>query len=323
MIKFILLILTGAFGLLLVLGCSESLEPNGVFREKRILYSVLDPEKNEQIVYLEKSYKNEEEELNDDKAWKYDCEVVIWFKDSVKIFKPEVISIKDSLNNNEKVIAFVHSNFSPEENVEYEISARFPDGKSLTAKTKLPEVSKAFIAKTKNGEEKIQFLDHGENNQCYFLWGGEELLFNAAYFEMELYYELDKSAGTVQMKKRIPAYFELEKNKYVPKYLNPGNYYNAFLNTNLLDRVVSLIKEENEQNTGLKLGDVLLDLIVYDEELSNYYYSTGGYLKDILLAVDQSAHTNVNGGTGIFGSFTRKRIILRLDENYIKNVRIN
>jgi len=60
-----------------------------------------------------------------------------------------------------------------------------------------------------------------------------------------------------------------------------------------------------------------LELRVFDKNLSAYYLSVNRLNGDYTVRLDAKEFSNINGGYGIFGSFTDQKIAILFDNDYL------
>lgn len=309
--------------ILIMMSCSESLDPNGPYVEKKLLYGVLSTQTNKQSIILSKSYKASENEPNLNEQWLKECEMMVWFEDYVKIFKPEIVIDEDINGNKTEKIVFTHPNFEVSKGETYEIWARFPDGKQLSAKTTVPNIDKFYIAdRTSNDYKQLSSINPNKNKKYYFVWTGTEIN-TVSYYELNLrYYVIHNNEKTLR-KIRIPSHYVKNGNNYIPQYVKPGTINVGVFDVDVLPELLAQIKKSSPPNSNIELKDIFMDLIIYDDELSDYYFSTGNYAGSIPIEVDQPAHNNIKNGVGLFGSiYFRQRAII-FDDIYLRTINLN
>ena len=63
-----------------------------------------------------------------------------------------------------------------------------------------------------------------------------------------------------------------------------------------------------------------LELIIYDEYLSNYYSSIQQGLDGFTVKLDNPDYSNIKGGLGIFGSYIKKDYTIGFKPSFLQSV---
>ena len=84
-----------------------------------------------------------------------------------------------------------------------------------------------------------------------------------------------------------------------------------------IDRLMKSISEGDDDKQNYTILTMILDVHVYDINLSNYFVTTSQVLDDFSVQLDEVEFSNVEGGLGIFGSFITKKYVLKFDREYV------
>jgi hypothetical protein len=81
--------------------------------------------------------------------------------------------------------------------------------------------------------------------------------------------------------------------------------------------------DPNKQNYSI-LQKIIFSVTAFDLPTSRYVSSTGGTIDDLTVSVDVADYTNIEGGFGLFGSYSKRDYTrLRFMENYIESFGYN
>ncbi len=300
------------FGLFtfLIASCNENLNPFGEQKEVYVLNCVLKQNSNFQSAYLSQGYFVDNfDPYSDTLDHTLDnSHIRIWFEDSVKIFS-DTLLYSESTNSN--ITSYFHNDFSLTPNTDYEIEAVFNDGRKLRAKTTTPKTIR-FLGTS----DKI--IPPEESNNVSVRWiTVDEQSYIASRFTF-LYYK-NENGTDVKYVKEVPRAVILVDGQHQPFYPEPASTNGITVQMNAFDFALNEISEGDPNKANYTILAFVLELLVYDRNLSSYYASKTELGEGFSISVNSTDYTNIEGGKGIFGSFIQQRYAIKFTHDYIRS----
>ncbi|MCJ7553836.1 MAG: DUF4249 domain-containing protein [Ignavibacteriaceae bacterium] len=293
----------------LVTSCEENFSPKSEYKEKYVLYCIINIDSSKQTAALLKSYDVDgfDPYSNTESSFVSDADIRIIQKDQV-FFMRDTSAMIDGVSRYSSPISFYYlDNFSSSSNDSIEIIAFLPSGKKLYGTAKAPETIEFDKASDK-------ILPPEESDLFSFFWNGPV---SSRWYLPKLTFYYSKDGITHE--KEIPVTYELKNGIWTPLYpsITNSNYVNFAVAA--LDSAFLEISRNDPNKSSYKIYGAMLSLLVFDENLSNYYSTTNGFLDDFTLILDEVDYTNIVGGLGIFGVYRQQQTGVIFDEEYIKS----
>lgn len=201
------------------------------------------------------------------------------------------------------------------------IKAVLPNGKTMTAKTSIPQnltLEFSYIFASGITTKINQFL-HG--NSWVIDWSEspddhyEHVFFPKIYINYYKQVSATKNYGRVEVPIKI---IELDGN-IVPVY--PKYIYDNFISFDFaaFDWAMLQISGNDPNKSDYHIEKVVLSIDEFDLNLSKYYSSVNGYLDEFSIRIDESVYSNISGGIGIFGSYTSTLVDFEINKVYAES----
>ena len=280
------------------LGCDESFSPYGEYQKRYYLNCIVRADTNLQITTLFQSYapNNRSSSENRNESYIHNSSIRLWRgNDEIYFFADS--SIGDSNFYYSKVM-------KPKPGDSLELEAILPDGNRLRAKTKVPE----YIQKDLN---KLSEIVDGENVTFAWIPNEESQVFAPILY---IYYK-NEITGKVS-KKVVPWEYIKENGKSKGIHRPPLRTPNIQYNIKNIELSLTSIAKNNDTRFTEILG-LILELRVFDKNLSAYYLSVGRITGNYSIRLDSKEFSNIEGGYGIFGSFSDQKISILFDADYL------
>lgn len=289
--------------------CEDSFSPKADFKEKYILYCILNIDSSKQTATLLKSYDVDgyNPYINTETSFVSGAEIMIRQKNQV-FFMRDTSAIIEGVSRYSTPIDFYYlDNFSSLINDSIEIVTTLPSGKKLYGIAKAPE-------RINFSGLSDRILPPEEKELFTFLWDGPT---STRWYlpKLEFYYIFNG----VTKSKEIPVTYKLENGIWNPVYpaISNSNYVNFTVAA--LDSVFRQISEGDPNKSDYEILGAKLSLLVFNESLSNYYSTTNGFLDDFTIILDESDYTNIEGGLGVFGIYRQQLTGAIFTEEYIQS----
>ncbi len=311
--KKILLISAITIFSLFIMSCEEDFNPKTEYKERFILNCIVRGDTTLQYATLLKSYSIPGFDPYENRVDPFleGADIRIWHQDDVYFLRDTVLVRDDTSRYNTPINCYYLSGFRPGETEELEIKAILPTGKTLVGKTKLPD----YVTFSSASDF---IIPSDEKDNFAFLWSGEN---NIGWYltRFSIYYSKKENGVDVFYSKEVPTKYVLENGKWNAKYPVPSRSTAVGFLNSALDSAFAQISagDENKSNYTIRAG--VLELLIFDENLSKYYSSINGFLDQFTVRVDETDYTNIEGGFGIFGSYIKQNRSMRFETSYVQS----
>ncbi len=294
--------------------CSNSLNPNAPFRQRYALTGIMRNDTSTQIVTLTQSYQTADgtNPMSDtvDPAV-INAEVNIWYRDTLYELRDSAIARKDTSHYKGPVHFYYVNNLRPQAGEYVDIEALLPNGLLLQSTTHLPSVNDFAFFNIKD-DRTIPPADG--RKYIYVEWTPiENVLYQP---KMVITYYVKGS--TIKREKSVPLYYINQNDKSVPIYQSQTriNYLSIDLET--INTALNEIPQDTLDKSQVSIAGIDVQLIVYDESLTTYYSSIQQGIDAFTVKLDQPDYSNVQGGFGIFASYSRTDFYIKFTAEYLK-----
>jgi hypothetical protein len=290
--------------------CEENFSPFGELRDEYVFNCTLRGDSTLHFASISKSYYAEFNPSLSNPAERFigGADIRIWRGDSVYRFKDSLVYLNRD-GEDVPLNVYCTDNFIPEANNILQIEALTPDGKRLKASTRIPTAPRFR-------KSEIDTIIPPPDGTLNLKWAQDEpdLIYAP---EINMYYFKRENGKKVRKIGKIPLEYLSVKGEYVPSYPKPGKASAFSISKNTIDRFMRGISEGDPNKGDYTILSVIVDVHVYDINLSNYYVSTTQKLDDFSVQLEAVNFSNIEGGLGIFGSFISTKHVLKFDSEYV------
>jgi hypothetical protein len=178
----------------------------------------------------------------------------------------------------------------PDESIEVEVM--LPNGRRLNSSTKTAG--------------RVSFLDSSTTTiwgsvDLIFLWTGPSVGINYFLPKFSIIYYKKEGDQNTRHEKEVP--FRYENNLPVPFTTSKMPLVSVSINT--LKRALEEISEEDSDKASYSIAlHPEFAVAAFDDVLSKYYSTSTQSFSSLTVTLDETDYSNIQGGYGIFGSFT-------------------
>ncbi|MFI5237768.1 MAG: hypothetical protein ACHQLA_07520 [Ignavibacteriales bacterium] len=304
---------------LFIVSCEEDFNPYGDYVEKYAFTCILKSDMSFQTATLLKSYRPDG---FDPYSYTEDPSVIgadirIWYNDSVFVFNDSSVARTDTSRYNTPFSFYYSSAFNVKPRKTIEVEILLPNGKRLHSSSATP-------GDIIYNDQSDVIIPVGGKNIIQLIWNNID---DGTFFSprMAIRYKQNINGEIVEKEKDIPVEYIPEGNDFVPVYPAPGSYTTIIYNLDAIEKAMQEISEGDPDKQNYSIYQkVLFKLTAFDSPSSRYLSSTGGTIDDLTVSVDVSDYTNIEGGFGLFGSYSRKNYTkLRFLESFITSFGYN
>ncbi len=312
MIKRIIFIVTIVSGTFITNSCDDNFSPIGKYDPRYSLNCIVRADTNLQIATAYQSYEvsSTDPYQNHDDPFIHNAFIRLWRGDSVFVFNDSSSDRIDTSRYNTPVSYYFIDNFTAGSEDSLEIEALLPNGNRLRSKTKVPsEVKKNFANSTIT-------IPPETGNTVQFAWhpNVENQIFVATY---KLFYQQLINGVKVTKSAQIPWKYVLQDGQEIP--INEPPTQSAFIKFDMstIEKVLRSISEGDENKGNYFILSTILDIKVFDRNLSAYYSSVGKIFDNFSIRLDVLDFSNIDGGFGVFGSFIEQHMAILVNPDYL------
>jgi len=290
-----------ALTVLLFYSCDEDFNPYAEYKENYALTCILKSDSAFQVATLSHSYPPDEFNSGNgavDPAI-VSADIRIWYDDSVYVFKDSSITRTDTSMYSTPFRFYYNDRFKVRTNKDIEIEVLLQNGKRLKAYSTTPgEISFQ--------DESTVFIPPVSSNIVQFYWAplGEGIFYCSMFV---FRYRQLINGEYVEKTKEIPVKYIQEGNEFEAVFPEPNNASTIVYSMDAVTRALNEISDGDVNKQNYSIYELpVFDLIALDLPSSRYVSSTGQSFDDLTVSVNVSDYTNIEGGLGIFGSYTKK-----------------
>lgn len=300
----------GILIIILNLSCEDDLNPFVKGEDVYILNCVLKNDRAYQTAFLSKNYFvdnfDPKSDTNDHSI--SNSYIRIFFDDSVKIFSDTLL--QKSENSNQNITAYFNNNFLTKPDTEYELEAILNDGRKLRATTKTPK-------KVSFNSDSDKIIPPVEKNFVTIFWDDNQRLYTAARFL--IIYSKFENGISVRYQKEVPRKYVFENSQYIPYFPEPSYSDEINVEMSTFNKAMEEISNGDENKENYTIFSFILEILIYDQNLTAYYASKAELDEGFSVTTDASDFSNIIGGRGIFGTFIKQKFSIKFTQEYIKS----
>jgi len=289
------------------ISCEEDFNPYGDYQEKFAFTCILKNDESVQTATLFRSYLTTPSDPS-----VIGADVRVWYNDSVFVFRDSSVARTDTSRYKSPFSFYYNKNFTVASDKSIELEVLLPNGKRLRSSSVTPK-------KITFDNESEVLIPPVSTNIIQVIWNA----FNAGtYFSprLTIRYKQNVNGEIIEKLKVVPVEYVDQNGELIPIFPSP---ISAPIIAYKLDAVTKALEEisegdPNKQNYSI-LQKVSFSVTAFDLPVSKYISSTGGSFDDLTVSVDVADYTNIEGGFGLFGSYSKKNYTkLRFLQNYIE-----
>lgn len=300
------------FLFLILASCKEDVLVVGDFRQQYALFSILNGETDYQIVTITKSYPVEElNRLTLAERFVKNARIRMWLDNDVYILK-DSLEVKETSVGTDSTFYYYTYKYKLEPEHIAEVEAILPNGKKLSAKTKIP-ANIEF-----DGLNNDRTIPPPFENRVFIAWFDESdgLLYSPRLI-LE-YYREDGGGNLIKLSKKMPMQIINDGVNIKEIYPKPAFEKEIYFDMEAIERGVKEISAGDPDKSKYYISGAVFEVVVFDKNLSAYYVASH-FLDEYSIRLDEVDFTNIEGGLGVFGSFMKFEWGLSIDPDYVKN----
>lgn len=307
--------------LLILLGCDNSIDPIGTYREELVFFSILRGNDSVQTALLYKTSppSADGKPQNIPRDYVKDALIRIWAGDDTVMF----FKFNDGKYDTSRIPenAYYTEDFIPEPDKEYRVEAVLKDGRRVSSEISTPPLIQYAVDLTKRMiPQKLPTGKYSEEHVLAF----KDLQADGLYIlnSASILYKVKINGVVTNKQFKLPDFYQDKGGKKVPVFYEPS-FENVFkIKTQTLIDAFKIISDSEPDNAQIVTQTILIEGIIYNRELTAYYVSNNKLGTNFSVTIDEFDYTNIRSGIGLFASFGVGHSGLIFEEAFIKSLNL-
>jgi len=302
--------------------CEESFSPKGELKDLYVMNCILRGDTTTQILVLSRSYDVEgfDPYTNNVDPAVTGATIRIFragHAADAKFFSEAVIEREDTSRYSTPLHYYYVDDFTPNANADYRIEATLQDGTELTATTRTYTTNKLYFY-TSDNPLPVDVVATGRD-YLFFKWNE----FNTETYyvpKLEILYSKNINGTEEFHKHPVPSYYLYTQGEFVPIFPEISNLPFYEVELDAFDRAMAEISEGDTAKSSYIIYGAELTVLIPDKNLTTYYSASQTFLEGYSVKLYQPDFTNVEGGVGIFASYSRSIYKPKIRNDYIDSL---
>lgn len=295
----------------------EPFNPVGEFKQIYTLNCVIDGNTSLQTASVSQSYfvNGTDPESNTEDPFLAGAEIKIWKGDNVYILKDTSVARIDTSRYKTPFHFYYITGFQPKPGDNLEIEALLPNGIRLKSSTKMP------IETTYDYEICDSIIPSIDKDYIYITWS--EQAEDVFYLPRAVLYYNQTVNGRLERKSKIvPSSYINDNGVKKAIYHSPSFSTSAAYDNEAFTEVLQEISN-GDSKKNYSILTVVFEALVFDRSLTAYYSTSNIDANNYSVLLDRPDFTNIQGGFGIFGAYSIKKMSMPFDADYLKSLGYN
>ncbi|HSW54736.1 MAG TPA: hypothetical protein VLH59_06570 [Ignavibacteriaceae bacterium] len=301
------------------ISCEEDFNPYGDYFERYAFTCILKSDQNYQTATLFRSYRPDG---YDPSTYTEDPSIIgadirVWYNDSVFVFRDSSVARVDTSRYKTPFNFYYNDKFRVGNKKTIELEVLLPNGKRLRSTSVTP-------GQINYNDQSDVIIPAGGKSIIQIIWN---TLDEGTFFapRMAIRYKQNINGEIVEKTKDVPYKYVNQGGSQAPVYPAPSASATIVYDLSAITKTLEEISagDPNKQNYSI-LQKIIFSVAAFDLPTSRYVSSTSGNIDDLTVSVDVADYTNIEGGFGLFGSYSKRDYTrLRFMEDYIESFGYN
>ncbi|MCF8241865.1 MAG: DUF4249 family protein [Melioribacteraceae bacterium] len=303
--------------ILLFYSCEENFSPKADYQRRYALNCVINYGQEYQIASVSTSYDvpGFDPYKNTDDPFLSNVLLRIWVNDSVFVFQDSVEERSDQSRYKNPLHFYYLDNFEAKLNDSIYIEAVLPNGNILSSRTKLPKQ----ISTVGEGTDISIPPDSSDDVSIVrTMWTSEDkfLIYQP---KAVIPYQLKQGGVTTNHEKEVPIEYLQLSGEEIAVFPIPSFAKSLNIQMSAIERALLDISGDDDKRDKYTIFPMIIKIAVYDKNLSDYYSSTSRIIDEYSVRLDEIDFTNIDGGFGVFGSYSIQYLSKPFDAEYVRS----
>lgn len=303
----------------LFISCEEDFNPYGDYVERFAFTCILKNDQQYQSATLFRSYRPDgfDPSTYTEDPFVAGADIRVWYNDSVFVFRDTSVARIDTSRYKTPFRYYYNEKFSVGSKKSVELEVLLPNGKRLRSSTVSP-------GQVNFDDDSDVIIPSGTKPFVQFFWN-ELQEGNSFLPKMTIRYKQNVNGQICDKLKNVPIKYVTNGNGLTAVYPEASASITIVYDLSAITKALEEISEGDPNKNNYSIHQkILFNVAALDLPTSKYISSTSGNIDDLTVSVDVSDYSNIEGGFGLFGSYSSKAYTkLRFVQNYIESFGYN
>lgn len=300
---------------IIFISCDENFSPKAPYSERYSFNCIVRGDTSSHVATAYKSYdvpqidsyENKKDSFIDGafiRMWRGNHEVYV--------FRDSAMQRRDTSKLNTDIKYYYINNFVPTEGDFLEIEALLPNGRRLYSSTKIPRRVR------RNDDDSDLLVTRKLKDYLRTKW----IIKNRDHVYLpKLFIDYLESVNGVNVrKKKIIPWRKLQiGDKIKLIYPTPSTDFLIDFEMDIIREAMEDISKNDSVKSKYTVISLVLELSIFDENLSSYYFTVGFSDDSFAIGLDEGDYSNIKNGFGVFGSFYSQKFIIKVSKGFVNS----
>ncbi len=291
--------------LFIFVSCDENIVYKAPFKQKPVLYCVINADSSVQFAMLQKSFNDKDNPGNN---YIKDAEVRLTSNN-----QSENLIDTSVINGNKKIDLYVARNFKPELGSKIKIEAKLSNGQQVSSSITLPEF-KSFLL-DQSGLIVPPVIDP---RILFISWTLRKASKNLYFLpRLTINYKVRTNKGEEFRTYEIPLEYIEAGKKEIPIYphIIPGQSILYFQKN--IETAFREISKGDSNKSFYTIQNLTFEVIIMEKHLAQYAASIQSFENSYSVKIYEPLVSNIKNGIGVFGGYAKRSEKVPLDTDFV------
>ncbi len=301
--------------LTIFISCDESFSPKAPYEERYSLNCIIRGDSSFQVATAYKSYdvSNINPFENTEDSFIDGALIRLWRgSDELFIFGDSTMERTDTSRYKSDIKYYYVNDFIPNEGDILEIEALLPNGRRLSSNTLVPT---EVLRNEDRSDTSVTLLSKGYLTTTWIIQNPDQV-----YLPKLLINYVEKENGLYTRKMKIIPWKKMKIDN-ATEYIYPllSRDYSIEYDFDIISEAMEDISINDSEKKNYTITSMLLELSVFDKNLSTYYFTVGLEDNSFAIGLDEGDYSNIENGFGVFGSYITQEFEIFLSKDYVNS----
>ncbi len=297
------------------ISCDDSFSPKAPYEERYSLNCIIHGNSSFQVATAYKSYNVSNNNPFENTADHFieGAHIRLWSgNDELSVFGDSTMERTDTSRYKSDFKYYYINDFISSEGDILEIEALLPNGRRLSSNTLLPT---EVLRNESRSDTSVTLLSKGYLSTTWIIKNPDQVYLPKLFINY-----LERENGiNIRKVKIIP--WKKVKIDNATEYIYPSlsRDYSIDYDIDIISEAMEDISINDPEKKNYTITSMLLELSVFDKNLSTYYFTVGLEDNSLAIGLDEGDYSNIENGFGVFGSYITQEFEIFLSKDYVNS----
>ena len=297
------------------ISCDDSSSPKAPYEERYSLNCIIHGNSSFQVATAYKSYNVSNNNPFENTADHFieGAHIRLWSgNDELSVFGDSTMERTDTSRYKSDFKYYYINDFISSEGDILEIEALLPNGRRLSSNTLLPT---EVLRNESRSDTSVTLLSKGYLSTTWIIKNPDQVYLPKLFINY-----LERENGiNIRKVKIIP--WKKVKIDNATEYIYPSlsRDYSIDYDIDIISEAMEDISINDPEKKNYTITSMLLELSVFDKNLSTYYFTVGLEDNSLAIGLDEGDYSNIENGFGVFGSYITQEFEIFLSKDYVNS----